>query len=641
MLSYAREKPHVIQEIRMSSPLYTQSARGVLDRHTNRASVQIQCYQNWMMHYLPTFYYQFEQGSILEKIGLWRKLAALINVKVPIDRENDTDQETLYKEICRTVRPRYLEYLKVGIRRMLGLHGYKQSLHRQQGGTGAWSNIIDINQYKGRPCKLLGKIMATYEDGEPNFSAVCYNEITVSKQVECDRVIDFHDVVVAGCGDPVLAMGTVCMIQKRYNCDLSAALKSGEFQSSPEKLFTAMMHIAEGLANIHNHQFIHMDLKPPNIVVNDDGPVICDFGLSFRCVTQEQMDARKVTSWYRPPELVLACWGYGYHEFVISNYDYSVDLWSLGMVYWDFLVQKPFMSTIKMYADESSAYMDALLEQMILVLGPPNLKDVEDWGCSSVQKDHFRTLLTSKSSRGNRLFEHARGELRPHIRQWPESMIRELFDLIGELLSWRPKARPTASLVWSKMLMIKSRHIIKQTLMQHPYLNLSPLCSISEQEMHWRRNTIQSIELESWWDRSFHTVQWCEKLMREVMPTTPTIATNPETYLDVLALSCELMMRIQYIHADVDFLFSDEKIHSACTSLAIQLTRPWWQIHALYRELKTPTYECQQVEQFIAFSLAYRLYTENIVTQLKRKHPFSRLPYDDTKRAFVVNNSFK
>jgi len=46
-----------------------------------------------------------------------------------------------------------------------------------------------------------------------------------------------------------------------------------------------MLRVAEGLREVHNAGFLHLDLKPNNVMIRDDGsPVLIDFGVSKRIV---------------------------------------------------------------------------------------------------------------------------------------------------------------------------------------------------------------------------------------------------------------------------------------------------------------------------------------------------------------------
>lgn len=78
---------------------------------------------------------------------------------------------------------------------------------------------------------------------------------------------------------------------------------------------------------------MHRDFKTENILLTADGVVkIADFGLSKKIsdpdatLEREQFTPIVVTQWYRPPEILLG----------ESQYNESVDMWSMGCVMGEF-----------------------------------------------------------------------------------------------------------------------------------------------------------------------------------------------------------------------------------------------------------------------------------------------------------------
>lgn len=78
---------------------------------------------------------------------------------------------------------------------------------------------------------------------------------------------------------------------------------------------------------------MHRDFKTENILLTTDGVVkIADFGLSQRIsdpdatLERERFTPIVVTQWYRPPEILLG----------ESQYNESVDMWSMGCVMGEF-----------------------------------------------------------------------------------------------------------------------------------------------------------------------------------------------------------------------------------------------------------------------------------------------------------------
>ncbi|XP_076063020.1 uncharacterized protein LOC143038041 isoform X2 [Oratosquilla oratoria] len=116
--------------------------------------------------------------------------------------------------------------------------------------------------------------------------------------------------------------------------------KNGELyktlHAQPNKRFTEHQaacftdQLVSALQYCHSCNVIHRDLKPENILISSDGQLkIADFGWSVH-----SPDARRTTMCgtvdYLAPEIVQG-----------KTYDEKVDIWSIGVLLYEFLVGKP------------------------------------------------------------------------------------------------------------------------------------------------------------------------------------------------------------------------------------------------------------------------------------------------------------
>lgn len=113
--------------------------------------------------------------------------------------------------------------------------------------------------------------------------------------------------------------------------DLSKFIRSGQLQDTHVMGFT--YQIIAALKYIHSAGIMHRDMKPSNILVNPAGDIkLADFGLAIgEAGTSHQLINYVVTRWYRAPELLLDQ----------KNYDYAIDMWSVGCILGEMLARRP------------------------------------------------------------------------------------------------------------------------------------------------------------------------------------------------------------------------------------------------------------------------------------------------------------
>ena len=86
-----------------------------------------------------------------------------------------------------------------------------------------------------------------------------------------------------------------------------------------------LRQMLDGIYYCHTNRILHRDLKPQNVLIDEQGSVkIADFGLarSFT-VPLPTLTHEVVTLWYRAPEILLGQ----------KIYTPSVDIWSIGCIY--------------------------------------------------------------------------------------------------------------------------------------------------------------------------------------------------------------------------------------------------------------------------------------------------------------------
>uniref|UniRef100_A0A3B5B6V5 non-specific serine/threonine protein kinase n=1 Tax=Stegastes partitus TaxID=144197 RepID=A0A3B5B6V5_9TELE len=104
--------------------------------------------------------------------------------------------------------------------------------------------------------------------------------------------------------------------------------RSGNFPESQSA--TYIMELADALNYCHSKKVIHRDIKPENLLLGANGELkIADFGWSVHTPSSRRSTLCGTLD-YLPPEMIEG-----------KTHDEKVDLWSLGVLCFEFLVGKP------------------------------------------------------------------------------------------------------------------------------------------------------------------------------------------------------------------------------------------------------------------------------------------------------------
>jgi len=124
------------------------------------------------------------------------------------------------------------------------------------------------------------------------------------------------------------------------------------------KLFT--YQLCRALSYIHGTGICHRDIKPQNLLVDTNLGILklCDFGSAKSLNRGENSVSYICSRYYRAPELIFGA----------TNYTTSIDIWSMGCVLAELLLEQP------LFPGESG--VDQLVE-IIKVLGTPTKTQIK------------------------------------------------------------------------------------------------------------------------------------------------------------------------------------------------------------------------------------------------------------------------
>ncbi|KAG3051209.1 Serine/threonine-protein kinase, partial [Phytophthora idaei] len=125
--------------------------------------------------------------------------------------------------------------------------------------------------------------------------------------------------------------GEFCMVTEYAQGELFQVLED-EHSLPEEEIKKIAIQLIQALHVLHSNRIIHRDMKPQNILIGSRQQIkLCDFGFA-RAIAHDTSLLRSIkgTPLYMAPELVQE-----------KPYNYTVDLWSLGVILYELAVGKP------------------------------------------------------------------------------------------------------------------------------------------------------------------------------------------------------------------------------------------------------------------------------------------------------------
>ncbi|KAF3003326.1 MAPK protein hog1 [Penicillium rubens] len=173
--------------------------------------------------------------------------------------------------------------------------------------------------------QLIGQPVAVKKIVKPFSSSVLskrtYRELKLLKHLRHENIISLSDIFISPLED-------IYFMTDLLGTDLHRLMTSRPLQEQFIQYF--LYQIFRGLKYVHSAGVVHRDLKPGNILINENCDLkICDFGLAR--AQDPRMTGYVSTRYYRAPEIMLT-W---------QKYDVEVDIWSAGCIFAEMLEGKP------------------------------------------------------------------------------------------------------------------------------------------------------------------------------------------------------------------------------------------------------------------------------------------------------------
>ena len=266
-------------------------------------------------------------------------------------------------------------------------------------------------------------------------------EISISKFANHHNVLGLLDVKYRG--EAVYLITPICETNL-YNM----IYENNEYSSISSATHVSIMYgILHGMHYLHSYGIVHRDIKPANILLTSEGvPKICDFGIARQINSAYDQVADRiprdscgsivnfskgnhgigqpitpyvVTRWYRAPEIILT----------EGNYSASSDLWSVGCVFAEMMMQRPLFPGINEVHQ---------LSIIIDIMGSPSDQDISFEGISDEGKNYINQIA-SKSGKLARIIEGNGCKCEMRFK-------KDFIDLLSNMLEFHPNNRLSCSL---------------------------------------------------------------------------------------------------------------------------------------------------------------------------------------------------
>ena len=148
---------------------------------------------------------------------------------------------------------------------------------------------------------------------------IIYNEINIHSKLDHENIIKLYNVYEDNENINII-------LEYAPNGNLYELIAKQQNGFSEYKAFEYFIQVVNAVYYLHNNNIIHRDIKPENILIGDDNKIkLCDFGWAKE-LTLENRSTFCGTVEYMAPEIVGS-----------ENYDYGVDIWSLGILLYELL----------------------------------------------------------------------------------------------------------------------------------------------------------------------------------------------------------------------------------------------------------------------------------------------------------------
>ncbi|CAI9284001.1 unnamed protein product [Lactuca saligna] len=196
-------------------------------------------------------------------------------------------------------------------------------------GQGTYSSVFRARDLETGKIVALKKVR--FDNFEPESVRFMAREIVILRRLDHPNIMKLDGIITSQLSC------SIYLVFEYMEHDISGLLSSPNIKFTESQIKCYMKQLLSGLKHCHSQGIMHRDIKGANLLVNNEGIIkIGDFGLANFCNVahdKRPLTSKVVTLWYRPPELLLGS----------TDYEASVDLWSIGCVFAELLLGVPLL----------------------------------------------------------------------------------------------------------------------------------------------------------------------------------------------------------------------------------------------------------------------------------------------------------
>lgn len=212
-------------------------------------------------------------------------------------------------------------------------------------GEGTYGVVYKAKDLQTSEIVALKKIRL--ENPDEGVPSTAIREISLLKECEHPNIVKLRNILFEG--------EKLCLVFEFLDYDLKKFMDAQKIVLPAKTVKIFLFQILNAISYCHSQRILHRDLKPQNILIDQENTVkLADFGLArayylpIRTYTHEV-----ITLWYRAPEILLGQ----------QIYSGAVDIWSVGCIFYEMAQRKPLF------------YGDSEIDQIFKIfqiLGTPN-----------------------------------------------------------------------------------------------------------------------------------------------------------------------------------------------------------------------------------------------------------------------------